>query len=191
VIERVLDDAREWARGRSWPPRALLLAWLAWILVRHLGDPVWYQSLWKPLDLGIHEAGHVLFRPFGETLCAAGGSIFQCMAPLLAAIMFARQRDYFAIAVCAGWLGENLFDVAAYMGDALAQELPLVTPLGGGEPVHDWAFVFDRLGVLSHCGGIALLVRVFAVLFMLLSLGAGAWLCAMMARSGPRAVDEE
>ena len=43
------------------------------------------------------------------------------------------------------WLAENLWNIARYMADARAHELPLV---GGGE--HDWTEIFSRWGVLSH-----------------------------------------
>jgi hypothetical protein len=47
----------------------------------------------------VHEAGHVLFSPFGELLEVAGGSITQVAAPILVALLFLRQREYFGIAV--------------------------------------------------------------------------------------------
>lgn len=41
------------------------------------------------------------------------------------------------------WLGQNCWNIATYVRDARAQELPLV---GGGE--HDWALLLGHFGVL-------------------------------------------
>ena len=64
---RVRGEAAEWARGRNWLVRAPLVLWLAWIGVRQFGSAE-YASLLAPLNLGIHEAGHFVFRPFGEVM---------------------------------------------------------------------------------------------------------------------------
>ncbi len=184
---RTLREFREaadlWCRGRLWWPRAPFLLWFAWILVRHLADAE-YQSLWKPLNLGIHELGHVLLGCGGEFVSIAGGSLVQCLAPVVSAAMFRRQGDLFAIAVCAGWLSTNLFDVATYAGDARAMQLPIVTP-GGGEAIHDWNYLLSTLGLLEWDGAVALALRAAAVATMLASLAAGGWLCHRMARPGP------
>jgi len=37
-------------------------------------------------------------------------------------MMFFRQRDYFAIAFCLGWLSTNLVGVGFYMADANAMQ---------------------------------------------------------------------
>jgi hypothetical protein len=177
-MEMLLADARAWCRGRSWPARAPLLAWLAWILIHHLADPG-YTSLFGGLNLGVHELGHPLFSFLGDFMGALGGSLLQCLAPVLSAAMFARQRDYFAIAACAGWLSTNLFEVARYVGDARALELPLVTPFGG-EPRHDWNFLLGAMGLLPWDLAIAAGLRLAAVAAMLAALGTGGWLLWQM-----------
>ena len=59
--------------------------------------------------------------------------------PVLSMAMFWRQRDFFAIAVCFGWLSENLFDVATYAGDARSRHLHLITPGGDrGTTTRPW-----------------------------------------------------
>ena len=67
----------------------------------------------------------------GSLLAVAGFAAF-CLAFHL-----------FGIAASLVWLGENLFNVARYMADARAQELPLV---GNGD--HDWTEIFSRWNVL-------------------------------------------
>jgi len=185
ILARLRDDAATWCAGRSWLVRLPLLAWFAYILVRHWADPM-YQSLFKPLNLGIHEWGHPLFAFLGSFMTAAGGTLLQCLAPVFSAAMFVRQRDYFAIAVCFAWLSTSFFDVATYAGDARAMQLPLVTPGGGGgfiEDMHDWHNMLGRMGMLAWDGTIALLFRVAGSVSMLAALAGGVWLCWRMFRT--------
>ncbi len=175
-----LTAAREWCRGRNPWVRIPLLAWFAYILLRHLRDAD-YESLFGGLNLVVHEAGHLVFGWFGEMPGVAGGTILQLAAPVIAAIVFWRQRDRFAMAVTACWLSTNLFNVARYAGDARAQILPLVSPTSG-DPIHDWHFMLGRIGMLKWDTVIAADIRRLAVLSMLAGLGAGAWLVWQMLR---------
>jgi hypothetical protein len=104
-----------------------------------------------------------------------GGSLAQCFAPLAGMITLRRQSDYFGVAVCGAWLSTNLFGVATYMADAQAQALPLVSPFSG-HPIHDWNYLFTRLGWLSACGQIGLATELLATLVMVAALGFGSWL---------------
>lgn len=180
------DDAlgvvAAWCAGRSALARTLLLLWLAYVGLRHLGDSD-YHSLLGALNLGLHEAGHLLFgwQPF-DFLAIAGGSLLQLAAPLLSAVMFARQPDYFACTFCGAWLSTNLYDVATYMADARELDLPLVS-VGGGEVVHDWNAMLTTLGLLEWDTRLAGLVRLAAFLAMWLSVTAGAWMLWRMART--------
>lgn len=112
---------------------------------------------WIPIldsaNLALHEAGHPLIGIFSDRLMVYGGTIFQLAFPLLVALHFARRREAIGLAMGAIWLGENLLNVARYMADARAQELPLV----GGE--HDWTEIFTRWGVLQRDLGIAGVTR--------------------------------
>jgi hypothetical protein len=101
----------------------------------------------------------------------AGGTILQLAAPVLSAAMFLRQPDYFAVTVSGAWLATNLYNVAAYMADARAQDLPLVT-VGDGECVicHDWAYMLGHLGLLSLDTTLAGAVRIQAFFVMWASL---------------------
>jgi hypothetical protein len=179
-------NAAEWCAGRNWVVRAPVLLWLAYVGVRQVVDPS-YTSIFGPLNLALHEAGHLLFAFLpGDFVTVAGGTLLQLAAPVLSAVMFLRQPDYFALTVCGAWLATNLYNVAEYMADARAQELPLVT-VGDGECVicHDWGYMLGQLGLLSFDTSLAGLVRVLAFVIMWSSLAAGAWMLWRMARTRP------
>lgn len=179
-FDRFSDDAREWARGRLWPLRALLLLYFAYVLVRHLGSAE-YGSWFGGINLGIHELGHIVFSPFGQFISILGGSFWQLAVPILAFWIFQRQEDYFAHSVAACWLGTSLFNMATYIGDARAQALPLVSPFGGEDIIHDWHYMLGTLGLLPLDGTLAFLTRVLAFAAMAGGLAWGGWLVAVMA----------
>jgi len=188
LVAELRDRVEEWCAGRSALGRAPLLLWLAYVGGRHLLDPL-YTSLFGPLNLALHEGGHLLFGYLpGEFLPVAGGTLLQLAAPQLSSLMFLRQPDFFAVTVCGAWFADNLYNVAAYMGDARAQELPLVT-VGDGECVicHDWAYMLGRLGLLPFDTRLAGLVRIAAFIVMWWSVGLGAWMLARMARTPAQA----
>jgi len=177
---RKREDARAWAAGRLWWPRALLLAYLAYAGWRHLTDPE-YGSIFSGITLAIHELGHVLFGPFGAWLAVAGGSITQLAAPAAAAWLLYRQRDYFGAAVGGAWLSMSLSNLAVYVADARAEALPLYS-LGGGDVVHDWHYLLGSVHLLPHDSQIAGLVRLAAFAVLGSSVWLGAWLCDVMRR---------
>jgi hypothetical protein len=182
TVHDMRDEVEAWCAGRSWVWRAPILVWLAWIGLRHLADPL-HDSLFGALNLGVHEAGHLLFSWLpGRFLTVAGGTALQLAAPVMAAVMFLRQPDYFAVPVCGAWLAMNLYNVAAYMADARAQVLPLVTVGDGGcVDCHDWAYLLGTMGLLRLDTALASLTRVLAFLVMWSSLAVGAWMLTKMA----------
>jgi hypothetical protein len=139
-------------------------------------------TIFGGIDLGIHEAGHVVFRFGGDVVCAFGGSLLQCLAPLLGGVALARRPDWFGVAFCGVWLAVNLYEVARYVADARAMLLPLVT-IGGGDARHDWNFLLEEFGLLRADTLLAGLLRVAAFLVMWGSIAAGAWLLLRIARS--------
>ena len=179
------EDILDWCNGRSWEVRAILWLYTAWLGVAQFKDPQSWNAL-QSLNLPIHEGGHLLFRPFGELLHVAGGTFLQLAAPTFSMFMFLKQRDYFAITFCFGWLSTNFVNISVYMQDARALALPLVSAEGGGGDgmiIHDWHWLFSKFGMLEHCEGIGLLVRMLGHALMLLSLSAGVWLFVQMQKS--------
>lgn len=173
-------EALDWCRGKNWYVRVPFLIWLAYVLVRHLSNPM-YSSILGALNLGLHEFGHFIFSPFGEFLHILGGTLFQVFAPIFGIFNFYQQEDFFAIALSFGWLSTSLFDMARYVSDARTMNLPLVSPFGGGDDaIHDWNFLLSRLGLLQFDTKLAFLIKCIATLSMLICLALGAWLIWQM-----------
>lgn len=174
----------EQVADRVWYHRAPLLLVLFWMYSGYPGDPL-HTTLFDGISLGFHEIGHVVFGWTGSRLLTvAGGTIFELGIPLVAAgYLLFKQRDPFGATVCIFWLGTALWHTAAYVGDARAQALPLVSPFG---PVdvdsHDWTYMLMRFGMLSRDWEIAGYFRIVARYAMLGSLLAGAWVVWVMRR---------
>jgi hypothetical protein len=123
------------------------------LLVLLATDDDGFLFLLDHANLAFHEAGHVIYGLLGSTLALYGGTLGQLTFPLLAAAGFWRRGEPVAFALAGVWLFENFLNIARYMADARARQLPLV---GGGE--HDWTDIFSRWGVLSSDTAIAGLV---------------------------------
>lgn len=146
--------------------RLPILALLAWFTASH----VWFGASWVFIDyvnLALHEAGHLLFRPFGDTAHFLGGTLGQLLFPVAFTVYFARWRkDAFAAVATTWWFGENFMGIARYMADAPAQALPLV---GGG--IHDWNYLFVKWEMLDKAYLVARYTRWAGIAIMLPALG--------------------
>lgn len=181
-------DIVQWCQGRNGFVRLPLLIWFICVLIRHLRDPH-YQSLLGAINLGIHELGHMVFSFGGEFLTIAGGTVLQCLVPLYGVYNFLKQKDYFASALCFGWLSTNFFNVATYAGDAQAMALPLVTPFGLTPSIaHDWNYLLTQMGLLAFDGWVAFFFRFLGVLSMGICLFAGGWMVALMMKNSFRII---
>lgn len=126
--------------------------------------------------LPIHEAGHVLFSPFGEFMMILGGSLFQIALPLAIGIAFIlKNRDNFAAAVCLWWGSVSLVDLSPYIYDALHPQLTL---LGGGtganDGPHDWIYLLIMLGQIDNAQRWGAFAHTIGGLMMLFALVWGA-----------------
>ena len=117
--------------------------------VEAAGEEHWVPIL-DSLNLVFHEAGHPIFGIFGETIGFLGGTLMQLLVPLLVLAAAWGKRQALGIGLAGAWFFQNFLNIARYMADARAQELPLV---GGGE--HDWATLFGQWGLLSRDTAIA------------------------------------
>ncbi len=168
-----------WRQDKGWIWRLVPLSLLVLIFTNLLRDPMFSGAgHWNPFgyfDLGFHELGHELFRPFGEFMRVAGGSLLQVLMPILWIIGFLQVRWYFASALCFGWLGSSLFGVAVYAGDAFVTKLPLVSLGNIGEEEaqgHDWEYLFQHTNNyrISTIDNTAQFLRISGTVFLILSI---------------------
>lgn len=181
VPERIHAALLDWCQGRWWHVRIPLLLYFGYVGVRQFGDAE-YTSMFGAINLGIHEGGHLLLRSGGKFLHIFGGTFLQLLAPLASMIMFFRQRDYFAIAVCFGWLSTNFANIGTYMADAEKMILPLVTVGDAKFVTHDWRYLLSQFGLLRQCEVLGGFTRGVGHVCMLFCLAAGAWLIWQMYR---------
>jgi hypothetical protein len=174
-------DAEMWCEDRSPWLRAALAGYLAYAGVRHILDPL-YRSWFGGITLAFHEAGHLLFSGFGNTMMLLGGSLMQIAVPLFATIyLLLRQGDHFGMAVGGSWLAFASWELATYVYDAPREELPLVG--FGDHPQHDWGTLLTQWHLLNHSDTFATLIRIFATILWAGSMALAAWLCLTMWRS--------
>jgi len=147
----------------EWRPvsRWALTAWVAFYLF-FLAYAWRNQGGFLFIDLAnlvVHEGGHLFFGWLGQTMGLWGGTLLQCLVPLLLAAYFFALRQTSAFAFCAFFFFENWLYTATYMADARAMVLPLVAT---GDPdfiEHDWNTIFSSLGLLQYDTTIAGVVR--------------------------------
>jgi hypothetical protein len=168
----------------GWPSlagRALLWAVLLWwglyLMLSSVASGAAGESFLHLVNLPFHEFGHLLFRPFGELMASLGGTLGQLLMPAIClGVLLVRTRDPFGASVALWWLGENFLDIAPYINDARAGELPL---LGGntGQSApygfHDWQFILGETGLLHLDQSLARLSHFTGSLVMLAALAWG------------------
>lgn len=160
---------------------ALLAAWGVFLFTRDLASGEIGQSFMHGILLVFHEAGHVIFIPFGEFMTILGGSLFQVIFPLGIGIAFmVVNRDPFAAALGLWWAGLSLVDVAPYIYDALHPQLVLLTGETGEDGPHDWIFLLRRMGQLAHAQGWGRFAHVVGGIVMLAGV---AWAAAVLHRA--------
>src|SRR5687768_12402819 len=96
-------------------------------------------------NLLFHEAGHPIIGLISSRLEPYGGTFGQLVLPIVLAVSFWRKDQPLSFAASLLWFFENWLNIASYMADARAEELPLV---GGGD--HDWNTIFGRWNVLAY-----------------------------------------
>jgi hypothetical protein len=101
--------------------------------------------------LPIHEAGHVLFTPFGSFMGILGGSLFQLLLPLGISIAFIwLNKDNFGATIGMWWASASLLDLAPYIYDARHPRLILLGGHTGEDGPHDWIYLLSVLGQLHN-----------------------------------------
>lgn len=108
----------------------------------------------------IHEAGHVFFRPFGEFMGVAGGSLFQVIVPVVFFGYFIWHKKPFSASIVLFWVGSSILDVYVYANDAAVMQLPLLSGVTGSEGgFHDWNYLLTETGLIAKTALIAKIIR--------------------------------
>ena len=156
-----------------------LVVW-GWSYITQSLHQLGYQPAFlHNVNLPFHEAGHVIFGVFGQFIGSLGGTLGQLLVPVICGIALLRRHDTFGASVCLWWFGENFLDIAPYMADARAGELPLLGGnYGKSSPYgfHDWEFILGETGLLAWDKTLAALTLNSGRAIMVLAMVWGAWL---------------
>ena len=175
--ERLLDVPWDVPRP-AWYGRLALLAvvaiWATSVLLSRMTEP---PTLLHLTVILFHEAGHVIFMPFGEAVRVAGGTLGQLLMPFICAVALHRRGDNFGAAICLAWMGMSLMDASVYAYDAADPLLPLIGGGTGSDSFHDFVFLFERYGQLGHARGWAMAMKALGAIAVYASL---AWAAALL-----------
>ncbi|MFN6964697.1 MAG: hypothetical protein ACK4S4_13150 [Pyrinomonadaceae bacterium] len=140
---------------------AVYFLWIAY-------DPM-QGSFLDLVDLPVHETGHLVFRPLGEFMGIAGGTLFQVIVPGVFVGYFAFwQRSAYSAAIVLFWVGQSLLNVWVYAADAVKMQLVLTSGLTGSEGgFHDWNYMLTETGLIGSAGAVAGLIRLAGTLTIL------------------------
>jgi hypothetical protein len=138
------------SQGISWSRAALLLGLAVWTLsLLRTPLPAINGAFLHLINLIFHEAGHIVFAPFGTFMMTLGGSLLQVIVPFVCAWAFVfQQQDPFAASVCVWWAGESLLDLSPYIDDARSLQLMLLGGPAAEVEGHDWEAILMSLGWL-------------------------------------------
>ncbi|MDY6972496.1 MAG: zinc ribbon domain-containing protein, partial [Thermodesulfobacteriota bacterium] len=104
------------------------------------------------VNLPFHEAGHIVFMPFGRFIMFLGGTLGQLLMPFVCMCAFLMTtHNTFGASASLWWLGQNFIDIAPYINDARALRLILLGGVTGRETNgHDWENILGTLGWLRY-----------------------------------------
>ncbi|MBS1796306.1 MAG: hypothetical protein JSS81_20820 [Acidobacteria bacterium] len=120
------------------------------------------------VDLPIHETGHLLFRPFGQFLMVAGGSLFQIIMPAVFVGYFVWHQKYYSAGIVLLWVGQSIINVYVYAADAVVMQLVLTSGMTGSEgSFHDWNYLLTETGLINSTKAVASLIRMAGTLTMI------------------------
>lgn len=158
-----------------------LLWWGRIFIVTPLETNYTGESFLHLVNLPFHEAGHLIFSPFGRFMAILGGSLGQVLMPLICLGAFLiKTRDPFGASVALWWAAESLMDVAPYINDARDMDLMLLGGVTGKETGgHDWNNLLTMMGLLHWDHRLASLAYHIGILLMLASF---VWGGAVLAR---------
>lgn len=156
---------------------AVFLVWGIYFIALDLRTNEIGASFMHRVNLVFHEAGHVIFMPFGQFMMVLGGTLGQLLMPAIAAVtLLFKNRDAFGASLAVWWFAQSTMDCAPYINDARDLQLML---LGGGTGadrpgMHDWENILLDLGLIQYERRIAAMVDLLGELVMILALVWGA-----------------
>ncbi len=122
-------------------------------------------SFFDLIDLPIHETGHLVFRPFGEFLGIAGGSLFQVLVPAVFVGYFIWREQPYSAAIVLFWVGQSLLNVYIYAADAVVMRLVLTSGFTGSEgSFHDWNYLLTQTGLIGSTKLVAGVIRMLGTI---------------------------
>ena len=174
-VEPRTDTMLFWGRVALF---AVFVVWGLYFVTLDLRTNDIGASFMHRVNLVFHEAGHVIFMPFGQFMHILGGSLGQLLMPaIVLGVMVFKNHDNFGGSICLWWIGQSLKDLAPYINDARDLQLQLLTGNSQDVPeTHDWANILLDLGLIFREKKIALGADIIGSLIMLLALAWGAYL---------------
>ncbi len=147
-----LLDQIAWINREAWKPVSPFGLLGAAAFTAYIAFWTWRGDGWVPLvddaNFAVHEAGHPLVGLFSARLAVYGGTLAQLLFPAVCMLEFWRRRWTVSYALCGIWLGQSLLNVARYLADARAMQLPLAS--FGEHALHDWNLILSRWGLLKQ-----------------------------------------
>jgi hypothetical protein len=130
----------------------VLLAWGVRLMTSSISSNYAGDSFLHLVNLPFHEAGHVIFAPFGRFIQVFGGTLGQWLVPFIVLCAFVAKGNPFGAVAGLWWLGESFLDIAPYMDDARAGQLMLLGGVTGSEveDYHDWEVILTKLGWMQQ-----------------------------------------
>lgn len=135
------------------------------------------SSFMHNINLVVHEAGHILFRPFGWFMTILGGTLGQILMPLIVMLGFMiKHHNNFAASVGLWWCGQSVMNCAPYIDDALDQKLVLLGGHTGADAPgnHDWNNILIEFNVFEKHREVANFADTTGTILMLIALVWGA-----------------
>jgi hypothetical protein len=178
------DESRLFLAGRALV-FLLLVVWGSRLMTSSIASNYVGESFLHLVNLPFHEAGHIIFSPFGRFIQVFGGTLGQWLVPFIVLIAFVVKKNPFGGSVALWWLGESFLDITPYMDDARAGQLMLLGGVTGSEVAdyHDWEVLLTRLGWLPYDHLIARITFAIGVAFMVLSFVWGGYILLRQYRS--------
>jgi hypothetical protein len=151
----------------------VLILLYSWTFITYPLEANLGHSFLHNVDLAFHEAGHLIFMPFGRFMSILGGSLMQVLVPLIFAGAFLLYyRNPFGATVTTWWAGQSLVDIAPYIYDARNRQLILLGGKTGRDDstMHDWYNILSQLDLLRFDHAVARGAKFLGVLIIVTAL---------------------